>query len=235
MGRGRFIVVEGAEGTGKTTQVERLCAFLREAGHQVVAAREPGGTRVGERIRRLVLHGSDVAVPPETELLLILAARSAFVRRLVAPALADGRWVVSDRFDWSTFAYQGYGRELGAERIAPLNAFATAGVTPDLYLVLDLPVGEGAARQRRQGKGGDRFESADADFHRRVRQGYLELAAAGRNAVLVPAAGSPDEVERRIRREVVSRFPEADAADARGASKSCVPTGLPPTSGSGGG
>lgn len=234
MGRGRFIVVEGAEGTGKTTQVERLCAFLRAAGLDVVAAREPGGTRVGERIRGLVLHGSDVAVPPETELLLILAARSAFVRRLVAPALADGRWVVSDRFDMSTFAYQGYGRELGAERIAPLNAFATAGVTPDLYLVLDLPVGEGAARQRRQGKGGDRFESASADFHRRVRQGYVELAAAGRNAVLVPAAGSPADVERRIRSEVVSRFPETAAVEAPGVS-SCVPSCLPPTSGGGGG
>ena len=234
MGRGRFIVVEGAEGTGKTTQVERLCAFLRAAGLDVVATREPGGTRVGERIRRLVLHGSDVAVPPETELLLILAARSAFVRRLVAPALADGRWVVSDRFDMSTFAYQGYGRELGGERIAPLNAFATAGVTPDLYLVLDLPVEEGAARQRRQGKDGDRFESADAEFHRRVRQGYVELAAAGRNAVLVPAAGSPDDVERRIRREVVSRFPETAAVEAPGVT-SCVPSCLPPTSGGGGG
>ena len=216
MPRGRFIVVEGAEGTGKTTQVERLCAFLRATGLKVLATREPGGTGVGERIRKLVLHGGDLDVPPETELLLILAARSAFVRRVVAPALADGRWVVSDRFDLSTFAYQGYGREIGAERIAPLNAYATAGVAPDLYLVLDLPDGEGAARQRRQGKGGDRFESAGADFHRRVRRGYVELAAAGRNAVLLPADGSPDEVEGRIRREVVSRFPEASPVGGRG-------------------
>ena len=154
MPRGRFIVVEGAEGTGKTTQAGRLRAFLNAAGLEVVGTREPGGTRVGERIRRIVLHGNDLAVPPPTELLLILAARSAFVRRVVEPALAGGSWVVSERFDMSTFAYQGYGREIGVERIGPLNAYATAGLVPDLYIVLDLPVEEGMARQRRQGKGG---------------------------------------------------------------------------------
>lgn len=206
--RGRFIVVEGAEGTGKTTQAGRLRAFLAAAGVAVVGTREPGGTRVGERIRRLVLHGDDAPMPFETELLLILAARSAFVRRVVEPALAGGSWVVSDRFDMSTFAYQGYGREIGAGRIAPLNAFATAGLVPDLQLVLDMPVEEGMERQRRQGKGGDRFESADADFHRRVREGYVELSDTCANAVLLPAHGSPDEVENRIRHEVVSRFPE---------------------------
>ena len=208
MSRGRFIVVEGAEGTGKSTQAGRLRGFLRAAGLDVVGAREPGGTRVGERIRQMVLHGGDLAVPRETELLLILAARSAFVRRVVEPALAGGSWVVSDRFDMSTFAYQGYGREIGVEPIVPLNAFATSGLVPDLYIVLDLPVEEGMARQRRQGKGGDRFESAGADFHRRVRQGYVELSATHVNAVLVSARGSPDQVESRIRREVVSRLPE---------------------------
>lgn len=212
MARGRFIVVEGGEGTGKTTQAERLRAFLRSAGLEVVGAREPGGTRVGERIRELVLHGGDVAVPPETELLLILAARSAFVRCVVEPALTGGSWVVSDRFDMSTFAYQGYGSEIGVERIAPLNAYATAGLVPDLCVVLDLPIEEGMARQRRQGKGGDRFESASADFHRRVRQGYVEMSANQGNAVLVSARGSPDEVEMRIRGEVVSRFPETSGS-----------------------
>ncbi len=216
MPRGRFIVVEGAEGTGKTTQAGRLRAFLHAAGLDAVGAREPGGTRVGERIRELVLHGSDLAVPPETELLLILAARSAFVRRVVEPALAGGSWVVSDRFDMSTFAYQGYGRELGVEPIAHLNAYATAGLVPDLYIVLDLPVEEGMARQKRQGKGGDRFESAAANFHHRVRQGYVELSATHGNAVLVPACGSPDEVESRIRREVVSRFPETSGRQREG-------------------
>ena len=210
--RGRFIVVEGAEGTGKTTQAARLEAFLRKAGLRVVGTREPGGTRVGERIRQLVLHGKDVPVPAETELLLILAARSALVRQLVEPALANGRWVVADRFDLSTLAYQGYGREIALDRIAPLNDYATARLVPDLYIVLDLPVKEGMARQRRQGKGGDRFESAGADFHRRVRRGYVELAGSTKNAALVPASGGPDEVEALIRREVVSRFPETSGA-----------------------
>lgn len=212
MPRGRFIVVEGAEGTGKTTQAGRLRAYLSAAGLEVVGTREPGGTGVGERIRKIVLHGNDLAVPPETELLLILAARSAFARRVVEPALAGGSWVVSERFDMSTFAYQGYGREIGVERITPLNAYATAGLVPDLYIVLDLPIEEGMARQRRQGKGGDRFESAGTDFHRRVRRGYVELSAAHGNAVLVSACGSPDEVESRIRREVVSKFPETSGS-----------------------
>ena len=212
MPHGRFIAVEGAEGTGKTTQAGRLRAFLRTAGLEVVGAREPGGTRVGERIRQLVLHDNDLAVPRETELLLILAARSAFVRSVVEPALAGGSWVVSDRFDMSTLAYQGYGRGIGVEPIVPLNAYATSGLVPDLYIVLDLPVTEGMARQRRQGKGGDRFESAGANFHQRVREGYVELAATLANAVLVSGCGSPDEVESRIRREVVSRFPEASGS-----------------------
>lgn len=214
--RGRFIVVEGGEGTGKTTQTARLRAFLQQSGLDVVGTREPGGTRVGERIRQVVLHDRDVPVPPETELLLILAARSAFVREVVEPALARGTWVVSDRFDLSTYAYQGYGREIGPRTIEPLNRHATAGLAPDLYIVLDLPVEEGMARQRLQGKGGDRLESAGTDFHRRVRQGYLELARRTDTAVLVPASGTPDEVAARIRREVASRFQGAFAGDGTG-------------------
>lgn len=214
--RGRFIVVEGAEGTGKTTQAGRLRTFLGEAGLQVVGTREPGGTRVGERIRQLLLHDNDLPVGPETELLLILAARSAFVREVVEPALVRGAWVVSDRFDLSTFAYQGYGRQIDLGRIEPLNRYATGGLAPDLYIVLDLPLDEGTARQRLQGKGGDRFESAGTDFHRKVRRGYLELAQTMDSAVLIPALGSPAEVAARIRREVMSKFPETSGAEETG-------------------
>ena len=205
---GRFIVVEGAEGSGKTTQAERLRTFLREAGLRVVGTREPGGTRVGERIRELLLHDREVAVSAATELLLILAARSAFVREVVQPALNRGEWVVSDRFDLSTFAYQGYGRGIDPGRIEPLNRHATAGLAPDLQIVLDLPAEEGLARQKLQGKGGDRFESAGTDFHRRVRRGYVELARTTNSAVLIPASGSVERVAARIRSEVKSRFPE---------------------------
>ena len=206
--RGRFIVVEGVEGSGKTTQAGRLQAFLRGVGLQVVATREPGGTRLGERIRRLLLHGGDVPVSDEAELLLILAARSAFVREVVEPALAGGAWVVSERFDLSTFAYQGYGRGIDLRRIEPLNRFATSGLAPDLYIVLDVTAEEGLARQKLQGKGGDRFESAGTDFHRKVRRGYVELARTTGGAVLIPASGSAEGVAARIRGELASRFPE---------------------------
>lgn len=206
--RGRFIVVEGAEGVGKSTQVGRLAAFLEQAGLPVVCGREPGQTSVGEGIRELLLHGNRSTLPPHTELHLILAARAAYVAEIVEPALAAGKWVVSDRFDLSTFAYQGYGTGIDAGRIASMNHDVTSGLTPDLYLVLDLSVEEGMARRAGEDRDWDRFESAGLAFLRRVRRGYVELTQSRENAVLVPAAGAPGEVEERIRREVVGAFPE---------------------------
>ena len=208
MRRGRFVVVEGAEGVGKTTQVRRLVRFLQGRGLAVTATREPGGTAVGESARAVLLDRSLDPVPPEAELLLVMAARAAFVREVVEPALASGRWVVSDRFDMSSFAYQGHGRGLDAASIAGVNDFATMGVTPDLYIVLDLPPGAGAARQQRAGKEPDRFESEGDGFVQRVRRGYLELARSMDRAVLVGAEGTPDEVEARVRRPVVERLLE---------------------------
>ena len=217
MSRGRFIVVEGGEGVGKSTQVRRLRAFLEGRGLPVVVTREPGGTAVGEDIRKLLLHGGRDSVAPETELLLILAARAAFVREVVEPALAAGKWVLSDRFDLSSLAYQGYGRGIPLNRIARLNEFATGGLAPDLCIVLDLPVEEGMARQARAGKSRDRFESEGRAFLGRVRHGYVELAGSRAGAVLVPARGSPGDVEERICREVAVAFPEtSETAGPRG-------------------
>lgn len=207
MTRGRFIAFEGAEGVGKTTQIRLLASSLESAGIPSVVTREPGGTSVGEGIRELVLR-SPAPVPPETELLLILAARAAFVREVVTPALNAGKWVLSDRFDMSTFAYQGHGRGIDLGQIERLNGYATGGVAPDLYVVLDLAVNEGMARQARAGKSPDRFESAGTAFHQAVREGYVQLAGSLDQAVLVPAGGSPAEVEERIRGEIVARFPE---------------------------
>ncbi len=209
MNQGRFIVVEGVEGVGKTTQVRRLGEFLGRAGLRVVLGREPGRTGVGEDIRKLLLHGSRSPLPPQTELHLILAARAAYVAEVVGPALAAGKWVVSDRFDLSTFAYQGYGTGIDGERIASMNHDATSGLAPDLYLVLDLAVEEGMARRKGEDRDWDRFETAGLAFLRRVRRGYVELAESWENAVLVPAAGAPAEVEARIRAQVVRAFPEA--------------------------
>lgn len=211
--RGQFIVVEGAEGVGKTTQTRRLANFLEGAGLPVVVAREPGGTAVGEGIRELLLHGSEGPVARETELLLILAARASMVHEVVEPALAAGKWVLSDRFDLSSFAYQGCGRDIGVDVVARLNEYATGGLAADLYLVLDLAVEEGMARQAREDRSPDRFEAEDSNFRRAVRRGYLELARSMDRAVLVPADGSPDEVEERIRGEMFARFPETFGDD----------------------
>jgi len=202
--RGRFIVVEGAEGVGKTTQTKRLANFLRDRGLPLVVTREPGGTEIGEEIRNVVLQGRREPVSPETELLLILAARAALVREVVEPALARGEWVLSDRFALSSLAYQGYGRGIALDGVRRMNNFATGGLSPDLYVVICLDAERTRARQLRAGKVPDRFEAENPAFQAAVRRGYLELAETVQRAVIVGGEGSPDEVEARIRREVVS-------------------------------
>lgn len=178
-----------------------LATYLRSKGLSVVETREPGGTPVGERIRDVLLDGcepSDPEVPASTELLLVLAARAAFVRQVVKPALDSGRWVVSDRFDMSTFAYQGYGRGIPLDELVRLNRYATGGLRPDLYVVLNLPVEKGLARHAKSGKPKDRFESGGADFLKRVSEGYVDLAASDERAVAVPAGGTVERVAERV-------------------------------------
>ncbi len=208
MSRGGFIVLEGVEGAGKTTQIQLLSAWLAGAGVDHITAREPGGTEVGESIRDVLLAHRSAAVPAETELLLMLAARAASVREVVRPALAAGRVVLADRYDFSTFAYQGYGRGLDLDTIRDLNHFATGGLRPDLYVVLDLPVAEGTARQRREGAEPDRIEGEGAAFLERVREGYRELAAAHGHARMIDARGDAEAVHRRLRELLSASFPE---------------------------
>lgn len=208
MKRGRFIVLEGVEGAGKTTQVRLLSTWLDALGVSHVAAREPGGTEVGEAIRQVLLDRREMRVPPETELLLMLAARSAFVREVVRPALEAGRLVIADRFDFSTFAYQGYGRGLALDEVRRLNAVATGGLVPDLYVVLDLPVAEGGERQQREGKEQDRIEREGEGFLERVRAGYQALCDTEGRARSVDARGAPEAVHGRIRALLESAFPE---------------------------
>jgi dTMP kinase len=204
----RFIVLEGVEGAGKTTQIGLMSAWLDALGVDHVVAREPGGTEIGEAVRAVLLEHREEAVLAETELLLMLAARSAFVRRVVQPALDAGRVVLADRFDLSTFAYQGYGRGLDRDDVTRLNAFATGGVTPDAVFVLDLPASEGAARQAREGHAADRIEGEGAAFLERVRQGYREIAAVRADAHLIDARGAPEVVHARLRGLLGSLFPE---------------------------
>ncbi len=210
--RGRFLVLEGVEGAGKTTQGRLLVEWLRSEGVEVVHAREPGGTPVGEAIREILLDRQGLGVPAETELLLMLAARAAFVRDVVRPAIDAGKLMVADRYEYSTFAYQGIGRGLGLERVRALNDFATGGLRPDLVLVFDIPVAVGRERQRAAGKVDDRIEGEGGAFLERVRGGYRTLVAEDPRAELVDGGGDADRIQRLLRGRLRDRFPELFAA-----------------------
>lgn len=202
---GLFLVLEGIEGSGKSTQAARLARRLEARGVEHTVVREPGGTEAGERIRDVVLDPA-LDVTPETELLLILAARAEFVRRRVEPALERGQVVVADRYDLSTLAYQGIARGLGLERVRALNRFATGGREPDVTLVLMVDPEEG--RRRRAGLPADRMEREDEAFHREVARAYERLAREEAEVVAVDGSGSPDEVERRILEVLAGRWPQ---------------------------
>lgn len=213
MAPGLFIVLEGADGVGKTTQAALLSDWLAARGVGHVVTREPGGTPVGEAIRSVVLTQAELDMPPESELLLLLAARAAFVRDVVRPALAAGTTVIADRFSLSTLAYQGYGRGIRLERVRQGLEIATGGLEPDAYLLLDLS--EDEARGRREGAGSapDRIEREGPDFRRAVRDGYLELAGSDPSVEVIDARGSAEEVHRRVRDRLAARFPEAFSGD----------------------
>lgn len=206
--RGLFLVLEGTEGVGKSTQAGLLAEWFDDLGLRWRTAREPGGTEVGEAIRHVLLELRELDVPEQTELFLMVGARAAFVRDLVRPSLAAGELFLADRFDLSTFAYQGFGRGLDLDEVRRINAVATGGLVPDLYLVLDLPAEEGTARQRAEGKDPDRIERAGSDFLRRVREGYRSLTESEASAVRIDASGSPEAVHARIRSVLTERFPE---------------------------
>lgn len=206
MDRGLFVVVEGVEGAGKSTQAALLSRWMQEIGIPHVLAREPGGTAVGEAIRGIVLNKGELVMPPETELFLILGARAAFVREVVEPCLRRGQLVLADRFDFSTFAYQGYGRGLDLAEVRRANALATGGLRPDLVLVLDLPETLGLLRKKGEGEA-DRIEREGAPFLRRVREGYLALAREEPGVRLLNADESPENLQAEIRRVLTGAFP----------------------------
>ncbi len=180
--KGTFITFEGGEGSGKSTQARLLAGYLKQAGYDVVATREPGGTGIGDAIRGILLDPELTEMGNVTELLLLAASRAQNVCERVKPALERGAVVICDRFIDSTLAYQGYGRKFDLKLLAALNRLATGGVTPDLTILLDLPVEVGLGRAKALDKGeakdgkGDRIEQEDIEFHRRLRQGFLELA-----------------------------------------------------------
>jgi dTMP kinase len=194
---GFFISFEGPEGGGKSTQIHRLAATLAEQGHRVWTTREPGGTRVGEMIRPILLGPQDSRLSPWTEALLFTAARAQLVEEVIRPRLQRGELVLSDRFSDSTLAYQGYGRGLDLDRLGQLQAEATGGLQPDLTLLLSLPVEIGLARIPRPAQ--DRLDRETIAFHERVYNGYRTLAASDPQRWReVDASGDPAQVAATI-------------------------------------
>lgn len=179
--KGLLVTFEGCEGSGKSTQADRLAWRMREMGLRVLCTREPGGTRTGEIIREILQHDrSQEAISPEAEILLFAASRAQLVRQVVLPALNAGECVVCDRYSDSTTAYQGYGRRLDLNSIQEINSMAVGLAIPDVTLLMDIDVKLGFERlhhrQMATGAGQDRMEREDIAFHERVRKGYLELA-----------------------------------------------------------
>jgi dTMP kinase len=197
-----FITFEGMEGCGKSTQAQLLA---RAIGPDAVLTQEPGGTAIGRAIRQLLLDPANRAMSAEAEVLLFFADRAQHVAEVIRPALAAGKIVISTRYVDTSLAYQGYGRGLDLDRIRSVAALATGGLRPDLTLFFDLPLEIGLARVIRRG-GRDRLESEVREFHERVRNGYLELAAAEPERwIRIDASGSEADVEARTRAAVEAR------------------------------
>ena len=217
--RGRFLVLEGIDGCGKTTQIAALAGWLPRSGllppgAELLVTREPGGTALGQALRQLLLHPpGEAAAQPTAELLLYAADRAQHVQQRIAPALAAGHWVLSDRFSGSTAAYQGYGRGLGLALIEQLERIATADLQPDLTLWLDLPLAE--SRRRRAGRAADRMEAAGDAFLERVCGGFAALAAQ-RGWCRFDATLAPEQLSAAIGALLEQRF------------GGMVPPGFPP-------
>jgi len=207
MRRGRFITLEGGEGAGKTTAMETVVGWLERRGRQVVVTREPGGTPAAERIRELLLDPETGSLAPLSELLLMFAARNENLDRIIRPALEGGRDVVCDRFTDASRAYQGGGRQLGAEPVQRLAELVHPGLEPDLTLLLDVPVTVGLDRVRTRNGGPDRMEQNRPDFLERVRHSYLEQARRepARFAV-IDAARPVEEVAAAIEHALGERL-----------------------------
>jgi dTMP kinase len=199
--RGIFITFEGPEGCGKSTQSALVRRYLEDAGYDHVHTREPGGTRLGERVRDVLLHSKGISISDLTELFLFEAARSQIVREVIAPALNKNKIVICDRFSDATLSYQGYGGRIPLAAIRALDRIATGGVTPDLTILLDVDTMTGLRRARR--KGLDRMERKDIAYHKRVRAGYLKLAKGSPGRIrVIRVTGSIEETQSAVRREV---------------------------------
>ena len=204
----RFFSLEGIDGSGKTTQIDMLIEALTAEGYSVVKLREPGGAKISERVRGILLDPSFKGVMGDkTELLLYNAARAQVIHEIIQPALDAGKVVIADRFAWSTFAYQGYARGLGADMVQRLTELTCDGCFPELTVVLDIDVMRGRARTAKRGEAPDRLEQEKADFFERVRQGYLAAAHDYPDCVAaIDADRSPEAVFADLYRLVKERL-----------------------------
>ena len=204
-----FITFEGSEGSGKSTQADRLSARLKRCGLPCILTREPGGTPIGETIRELLQfapHNSTMTA--EAELLLFEASRSQFVREVIKPALGRGMCVIADRFFDSTTVYQGAARKLDREMIELVNAFVVGDCVPDITFVLDVNAATAESRMQREARKADRMEQQSAEFYEHVREGYRDLAAhEPKRIIMIDGSGDVDEIEKQIWETLSSRFP----------------------------
>lgn len=202
-----FISFEGPEGSGKTSQVAQLVAYLQEEGYAVLATREPGGTFIGDQIRDVLSNLDNTSMRPRTEILLFQASRAQLVEQVIRPHLKGGGIVLSDRYADSTLAYQGYGHQVDLEKLKTIIEFATGGLKPDLTILLDIDVEEGLQRRARGGEW-NRLDAYDLAFHQRVRQGYHQLVQEEPERWKIVNAGQPPElVQAAIRELVLERLP----------------------------
>jgi dTMP kinase len=197
-----FVTFEGPEGSGKSTQIALLVAFLCQEGLQVVSTREPGGTAIGDQIRDCLHDVDNQDMSAEAEILLYSASRAQLVRQVIMPAIGAGQLVLCDRFYDSTLAYQGYGRGLDLGVLQQITRFATGGLRPDLTILLDLDVRAGLARRTKGGEEMNRLDQESLTFHQRVRRGYHRLVAQEPERWVVVDAAQPADAVRRALREV---------------------------------
>lgn len=202
-----FITFEGSEGSGKSTQINMLAAYLGQQGYEVLVTREPGGTHIGEQVRQCLHDVKNKEMTGAAEVLLYSASRSQLVREVIVPALESGVIVISDRYADSTMAYQGYGRQLDLDALGTITHFATGGLKPDLTILFDIDVEEGLSRRSVGGEEMNRMDLQEVAFYKRVRNGYMELVKQEPERwVIVDAGRPPDEIQNDVRRSVEAKL-----------------------------
>jgi dTMP kinase len=205
---GFFITFEGIDFCGKTTQAKKLAKYLKAKGHDTILMREPGGEKISEKIRKVLLSEKNQEITPLTELLLYIASRAQLTQRVILPSLAQEKIVICDRYSDSTLAYQGYGRGLNKNMIKYLNQVSSSGLYPDLTILLDVPVEVSLKRKAKEAKnkGGDRLEREKIEFHRKVRDGYLKIAKRNKKRIkIVDGRGNIESTWQKVK-SVVDSF-----------------------------